>query len=462
MMDGKPNILFILSDALRARDMSCYGYAKLTTPNLDRLAERGVLFEKAYSCTNETEISLTSIFSGMYPPTHGVVRARERYWRENWRRIEANRIRFLPEILRLNGYRTIGIDWLGRWHKKGYDVYTDRPSQRSLLKFVVRSLKRYPMVYEKLHNLYYAFSKQKRGGPLKFKGDDARALTNIALREIKRSGSKPFFMFIHYWDTHIPFLKMKERVDSFYEGDGRIRLEDVFRRIENREYRDYMRSWTEGIEYLEELMAVYEGCINFVDEQVGRLLELLEELGILDDTIIVFTSDHGQSFDKHHIFYHSGMYEEVLHVPLLLYYERLDGHTRVQSLVQNIDIMPTLLELAGLPGSRGMDGKSVVESMVSGTAIRERVYGYNAFEKAIREGDYKLIVEHGRKLLFNLAEDPDEEVNVLEENMDVAVSLEKKLESWERFHRQKLHKERLKQKIARLKKNIEVSGGKDV
>lgn len=123
MKKQKPNIIFIVSDALRADHLGCYGYHKNTSPNIDKLAREGVLFEKCYPISTNTDPSFTSIFSGKYPASHGIIHHGFKVTPEEEESFYRSDTKMLAEILKSNGYTTIGIDWLGRWHKTGFDYY---------------------------------------------------------------------------------------------------------------------------------------------------------------------------------------------------------------------------------------------------------------------------------------------------------------------------------------------------
>ena len=117
------NIVLIGIDALRADHLGCYAYDKETSPNIDNLAKKGITFENAFSCINTTDPSFTTILSGKYPISHGIRNHSEKVTNSMLQNFYKQKIRFLSEILRDNGYKTIGIDWLGRWHKKGFEYY---------------------------------------------------------------------------------------------------------------------------------------------------------------------------------------------------------------------------------------------------------------------------------------------------------------------------------------------------
>lgn len=196
MENEKPNILFIVIDACRARNLGCYGYNKPTSPNIDRLAKEGVLFENAWACTNFTDVSLTSIFSGKYPISHGITAHGDQIREEHTQKLKRRNIKFLPEILKSKGYTTLAVDWLGRWHVKGYDYYSGTKkleggeSKNVTLKEIIKPL------LNRLPNPLLLLLKRIYGRALP-KGHDAKITTDIAINFVKRNQNKKFsFSFI--------------------------------------------------------------------------------------------------------------------------------------------------------------------------------------------------------------------------------------------------------------------------
>ncbi|MFX0141164.1 MAG: sulfatase-like hydrolase/transferase, partial [Candidatus Hodarchaeota archaeon] len=143
MNEDYPNIIFIIIDALRARNLSCYGYPILISPNIDMISKEGILFEDSYSCSNCTDASRTTIFSGMYPTSHGIL-GHGGLWRDkkigevDTRKLYDSGILLLPEILRAKGYTTLAVDWLGRWHRRGFDHYSGMLSKTKKIYFPIK------------------------------------------------------------------------------------------------------------------------------------------------------------------------------------------------------------------------------------------------------------------------------------------------------------------------------------
>ena len=128
--EEKKNVVLIGIDALRADHLGCYGYDKETSPNIDDLSRNGVIFENAFSCSNATDPSFTTMLSGKYPISHGIRNHGAKVTNYMLQNFYKQEIKFLSETLKDNGYKTFGIDWLGRWHKKGFEYYLGEDMQK--------------------------------------------------------------------------------------------------------------------------------------------------------------------------------------------------------------------------------------------------------------------------------------------------------------------------------------------
>ena len=217
-----PNILFILSDALRARNLQCYGYSRPVSPNIDSLAQNGVLLNQAFSCATVTDPSLTTIFSGRYQRAHGIMKHGVNR-REDIEKFNASGTLLLPEILKSRNYTTLAVDWLGRWHKQGYDYYTGlskkRFGSRALYWMMDQSSKRFRFFYSLLQQLF----------SVKRFVEDAETITDKAVELLRKFHQKQFFLFVHYWDTHYPYNAPDSFVQRFRDQDygANIRILEI-------------------------------------------------------------------------------------------------------------------------------------------------------------------------------------------------------------------------------------------
>lgn len=476
-MKREPNILFIVSDALRARNLGCYGYARNVSPNIDALAKDGVLFEKAFSCATVTDPSLTTIFSGKYQRSHGIMKhGVDR--KEDIERFVAGGTRLLPEILKLRNYTTLAVDWLGRWHKRGYDCYTGiskkRIGTRALYWLMYQSSKRFRPLYSLTKRLFSS----------KRFVEDAKTITDKAIELLKKFHERKFFLFVHYWDTHYPYNSPRHYVQKFINHDygKNICIYEIVGSTPDPEtcgnnyparYVPYRADrWTHkghnGIINSNEALARYDAAIAFVDHEVRRLLDALEDFGIFEETFVLFTSDHGESLTEHEIYFdHHGLYDVTLHVPLILKYSKFPKNRRIEGLVQHTDMVPTILDIIGASeDGLEFDGRSILPLIYN---ERKQLHSALYFEevdweikRAVRTSKYKYIyspseadafcrrcgrIHGGLEELYDLKKDSEEIENIIQKESTQATSLRRKLDEWMRSLERSKRKKNLASKV---------------
>jgi choline-sulfatase len=228
--------------------------------------------------------------------------------------------------------------------------------------------------------------------------------------------------------------------DDFVAGDGNGEPEN--KRKKKREKADGpgspARLFISDPEILREVTAHYYGAVSLVDKQMGRVLAALDELGLRDDTVVVFTADHGNMLGERNRMFKGVMYESSARVPFLLRAPgRVAGGKVNDAIIDNTAIMPTLLELAGLPAPAGVQGKSLVPLLRGAGPAPEAAYSYLS-DKMVRQGDWKLIVplarsRSGRPELYNVTRDPDELNNLYgkPEAADAQAKLSALMTAWE-------------------------------
>ena len=410
-MPKKPNILHFGIDSLRADHMSCYGYRRLTTPHIDRFAQEGVLFERTYSPHIPTTSGYGSMLTGTDCFTNQVVALRHK----GPMRPE---VKTMAEVLRDAGYNTSCVGFTGNPASRGFDTYLDYP----------------------------AWGSWDEG-----RSPKAQRLNDVAVPELERliDADEPFYVLLRHMDPHAPYLPPQPYERIFYHGDetdpANTSMEPV---LSFKPFRDFLASWMPpGITDKEYVIAQYDGAVAYMDAAIQTLLTLLEARGVLEDTIVVMNSDHGETLYDHECFFdHHGIYDVTLHVPLIIRYpSRLPQGARVAGYNQQKDLMPTLLELADVdPGAevRGQfDGRSLLPMVRGEVASHEgsfyitectwmRKHGWRTPEwKMIRalEPDF-----HGKPSveLYNLVVDPDENHNLAEERPEVVAFLTAEMEAY--------------------------------
>lgn len=321
------NLLFITIDCLRPDGLGCYGGAA-RTPHLDGLAARGRRYRHAFAHGHFTKTAFAAIFSGAYPWQFGGSQS-----------FHPSRPNFV-ERLQSHGYFTAGVNsnpWLSQrfGYHRGYTIYRDLSS----IKPVAHS---FPVVA--INNLLGLFG----GGLIYPPYPDARTVTDAAIEVIERARS-PFFLWLHYMDTHWPYFLSRPRI--FGPWDRQNWMYNARLAHKSRQHPGRVT-----VQERQALKSKYLQAIEFIDEQIGRLLALMSPA-----TVIMFTSDHGEAFGEHGSFFHQpALYMENVHVPLVLYDPDGPRGQVEKSSVRHIDIAPTFLDIAGVPAQDNLEGISLL------------------------------------------------------------------------------------------------------
>jgi arylsulfatase A-like enzyme len=342
---ARPNILLISIDALRPDHLGCYGYSRPTSPRIDELAAEGALFENAISSTSWTLPAHAALFTGLVDSVHGCV--------DTDRRLAENR-HTLAERLREAGYATVGFFSGPYLHPvfglgQGFDEYVDCTSYAELMESDGADSK--SVDNQRVHTA----SHRDITSPQLY----ARVGAWLRARE-----RRPFFMFVHMWDVHFDFIPpppYDTRFDPEYRGTFTGR-DFLFNAAVNASMprRD-----------LEHVIALYDGEIAWTDKHVGRMLDDLDALGLGGSTIVVLLSDHGTEFFEHGRKAHrQSLYDEVIRIPLIVRYPgRIAAGQRHADQACIVDVLPTILDLAGLGEPSDLMGQSL-RPLFSGAALR--------------------------------------------------------------------------------------------
>lgn len=397
------NIVLIAPDTQRADHLGCYG--KRTSPFLDSIARRGVLFERCYAPNIPTHPSFTTMLTGKEAITHDIVNIGGGV-------PIADGVRLLPEILKEHGYATAAVDSMKRHFTRGFDDYVT-----------------------------YEWGRSK---PTELRR--AETVTDKALPVIERlrEQAQPFFLFIHYWDPHTPYLPPRPYDRKFYPKDrdpydpNNHSMDEAW---SWEAFKWYFHDWMPGVTDAEYVINLYDGETAYMDRHLKRVLRALDP--VRDQTLVILTADHGEILNEQlGYFDHHGLYEGNVHVPLILYWPgKLPKSRRVPGFVQNLDIAPTILELAGLPDRDGMEGLSLTPTIFG---VRDGNYEELFFSEATWEVKRAMRIErwkfidsiepdpHGRPMqeLFDLLADPAEQHNVIADHPDAARKLEDRLHAW--------------------------------
>lgn len=395
------NVLIIGIDTLRPDHLGCYGYLRDTSPNIDRLAERGVLCENTVSQAPWTLPSFATVFTSLYPTQHGAMVVKSRM-RESFPT--------LATILKSHGYATgaiVNAPALKPLNgvSRGFDYYSMTPPE----------------------------------------GRIADGTTRDVLNWIDSAGDQPFFMFAHYFDPHLSYSPpppFDRQFDPAYDGPiGQSFNLEGFPRARPAMF-EHLKVLTPAD--WNHIVSLYDGEIAFTDLAVRDLLNGLEQRNLRRNTLVVLLSDHGEEFFEHQGFEHGHtLYDEVIRVPLVFSLPpTLPQNVRLARQVRLIDVAPTILNILSMEPPPNFEGVSL-KPLLEGTGIpadsRTKLLGHDvAYSEAIMHGSeqkcvaaypWKLIYDvfGQQQMLFNLEDDPAETRNLIDREPVARARLEQLL-----------------------------------
>ncbi|MBI2945388.1 MAG: sulfatase [Candidatus Wallbacteria bacterium] len=426
----RPNVVLFFIDTLRADRVHAYGNPRPTTPNLDALAARGTLFEQAIAQSSWSLPSYSSVFTSLYPPAHNT--------NETLQMLD-------PALPRVAGiFRAFGYDtaaFVGGGHLSaifgmdvGFAKYEDKPHYGSFFHTVPKAL---------------SWLESRSEGP-------------------SPASTRPFFLMVQGYDVHLPYqapLGFSELYDPGYRGIVHdldiLRFENA-KRISGNVYH-YAARTAPGEPPVAEMdvneddsvpldaraaaaplsardrahiVAHYDGALTYADLWLGVFLAALQKRGLLEATLVVVAGDHGEALGEKGVFQHRwDLYDSQLHVPLVVAGPGVSAGRRVRSIVELVDLAPTLLELAGIPRHQGHQGVSLAAFLRPGAAppeLPERT-AFSALANAMsaRTARWHLVrYADGREELYDLQADPTEQRNVAKEQPRVKEQLESRLLDW--------------------------------
>jgi len=390
----KINVILITPDQMRADHLSCYGYFRKTSPYIDTIAQEGVIFKRHYTVAPWTTPSFCSIMSSLVPSRHGATLLGSS--------IVDSTIPLLSEQFKATGYRTVAFCNNALASKKlsrGFDeLYEgERTQPRSVTEHM------------------------EFGAPG----------TNKKIFEwLDQHYNESFFMWILYYEPHSPYnpppeydvFKTYAYPDETNNGWGPERGSGYLYRLANA---------GDG-KAVERLNALYDGKIHFVDYHIGQVLRKLKELNIAKKTLVVFTSDHGELLYEHIdclTFDHVSLYDSNMHVPLILRGPSIPKGKCIDAMACTLDIVPTILEVAGLPPLKHAQGKSLMPLITDKVnAVHDYIFAeQDLLEplRSVRDKRYKLIfhLQDGKNRLYDTIVDPGEKEDIAEQNPEIVRTL---------------------------------------
>ena len=406
-----PNLVLVTLDTFRADHVGALGADGDPTPNLDAFADRGALFSRAYSQIPITGPSHLSILSGTYPWTHETM--------ANGVAVPPD-VAVLPELMGREGYRTAafvsafvldGAFGYGR----GFEIYDDAFNGPKGVYDL--SLAR---VWEQVWVRFGTISDLERRGDITV--DDALAWLDTV------SADERFFLWVHLFDPHGPYAPPPPFDSMYYSGDPRDPANDSL--AQATDIADYMLPSLRGITDIGWPVAQYRGEISFADQQLGRVLDALSDHDLEDDTIVVVVADHGESLVEHDYYFNHGtqLYDPSTRVPLAIVAPgRIPPRTKVDHLVENVDLLPTILGLTHIDPPTGLQGRDL-GPLIDGSAAGDDLVYTICFDReanratgefmryrrlGVRTGDISFIYrEEGAEEYYDLPTDPGELTNL--------------------------------------------------
>ena len=415
----KPNVLFIIVDDLRPK-LGCFGHKEIISPNIDRLAAKGTAFTQAYCNVPICMASRVGTLTGIRPEPNALVCAdlKQDYTT-------------LPALFRQHGYQAVS-------NGKVFHDMLDRPQDWSEPPW--RSEEIYHgksdwAGYDTYHlwqnpdSANYINPRTKRGPYFETADVPDNAyqdgkLADKTIADLKRlaKSEKPFFLGCGFWRPHLPFNAPKKYWDLYDSkkitiADNRYHPKDLPSKCApSGEISGYAK--TQGRladeDFHREARHAYYACVSYVDAQIGRVVDELDSLGIADNTVVVLCVDHGWNLGEHNFWGKHNTLEHSMHVPLII---RAPGHLRgnsTASLVENVDIYPTICDLAGVPKPGYLQGASLVPMLDDPKlALKHAVFGRWVDGRIVRTDRYSYTEwPNGERMLFDRQVDPEENANV--------------------------------------------------
>lgn len=416
---NKMNVVFILSDDHRYDFMGFTGKLPwLKTPNMDKMANEGAVFKNAFVTTSLCSPSRASILTGQFSHVHTIV--------DN-AAPEPKNLVYFPQYLQQNGYQT---SFFGKWHM-GDESDNPRPGFDHWESF-------------RGQGQYYNPNLNINGQRVQYK--DSTYITDLLTEHAtqwldKRDKKKPFFLYLSHKAVHSPVSPAKRHVGMYKNNKYALpptyyqTINDDYKALKWPEWVKQQRYSWHGVDFIyhthqniEETVQTYCETLMGVDESIGSVLDYLKKNGLEDNTMVIYMGDNGFSWGEHGLIDKRHFYEESVKVPFLVYAPKLfKGGQAIEKMIQNVDIAPTILALAGLKKPDYMPGKSLVQLLKGDTTDWRKKIFYEYYWEydfpmtptmfGVRTDKYKYIRYNGiwdQNELYDLENDPNEITNLIE------------------------------------------------
>jgi len=414
------NILLIMSDDLKASALAAYGNTVCDTPNLDRLAASGMVFESAYCQGLACAPSRPSIMRSIYPyskaiaPTIG-----EHLQTFGMHTARVGKIFHMPvPHAQLDGSDGADVPecWVERYNTKSAETFS--PGLYRLLNTDIVTRKVEGRDAKGRNRMWATVESDAEDGS--DQADHMAATRAIELLKQRKQAGKPFFLAVGFVRPHFPMVQPKKFFDMYPQNKMKIppQIEGDLDDIPSAGHGSDGAGLNEMEESRRRMWQAYYGAVSFMDQQIGRVIDELDRLGLRNSTAIVFTTDHGYHLGEHGFWQKANMHEEVVRVPLIVAVPGMKPG-RTSSLVELVDFYPTCTELLGLPTPKGLHGKSLAPILRDPMAtVRDTALSINIRRPggALRSATWHYIDYDGKgEELYDMVKDPHQYTNVVDD-----------------------------------------------
>ncbi|SDS85210.1 sulfatase family protein [Microlunatus soli] len=450
MTDKRPNIVFVITDQQRFDTIAALGYDHAVTPHLDRLTRRGTAFTHTFVTAPSCAPSRASLFTGVYPHTTGVLKNNDP-WNHSW-----------VELLAGAGYRCVNV---GKMHTFPYETSVGF-HERHVVENKDRSNPKLPYLMDQWDKAFFARGLVKPDRATKYRAvpdyrerlgafvwdapDDLHAdnfVGGLATHWLDSyPGEEPFFLQVGFPGPHPPYDPTQEHLDRLADAEIPLPYDSEQDRA-GQPYalqdlrRDNLEVDHDAVVHLDHptedqvlrQRRHYLANVSMIDEQVGQIVDALERRGVLEDTVLIFTSDHGDCLNDHGHIQKWSMYEPSVRVPAIVAGPGIVADQQCDGLASLMDLGPTILELAGVTPPSWMEAESLLPALrgeswsgreyVFSEHARDMILQQTALMTMVRDHRYKHVefVDHADGQLFDLDTDPHEENNLWDDPDHAAV-----------------------------------------
>lgn len=408
-----PNILFITVDALRADHMSLYNYKYNTSPNIDEFAKNAIVFNRAYCPIPKTSASFASMFTGLHPFVHKT--------RPN---LSALNPKFftLAEALKSKGYYTFGMTSNGNLSSKF----------------------RFNQGFDRYEEVWNKFPKDK----------SSYFITKEAVNFLKNKKKSPFFLWIHYIDTHTPYVPPQQFIEKREPGRKIMKIKKRIIAGSNIERRNLRKNQNEGF-----FISLYDAEVKFVDSEIGKVLNQLKSSGLTSKTIVIISADHGEDLGKYNYFFNHGLlaFNSSIRVPLILFIPGLQKK-QINYNVSLMDIYPTILNHLNIKIPYKIQGHSLLKTneyrylFIFG--LRSMAVLFQDFHFVKVWTDLKKLLGIEQYYMFDLSKDLNENKNIYKLNLKTAKNFERRYFRYYRRYKYLINKKHRNTKKGLSEKDI--------